>query len=143
MIMLMMTVKVTTISFLVIVAMTMLSWSGLEFMGPSERTFAGSMMMLLWLIGPFLVGGVSYIVSDWRWIQVLSAAPFIFCMAFWWSVVCCSRHRCHHHRRHYHQRHYLSHHPHHHRYHHLYSLCRRHRADRHHHHHNHDCQCIV
>nr|KAG5711197.1 hypothetical protein BaRGS_004841 [Batillaria attramentaria] len=59
----------------------------MEFVGPSKRTLAGSLMMVIWLVGPYLVGAISFGIRDWRYIQLLSAIPLVFCISFWWSVV--------------------------------------------------------
>ena len=55
-----------------------------EFVPISERSFSGSMMMLLWLIGPFLVAALSYVLTDWRYIQIISCAPLALCLGYWW-----------------------------------------------------------
>nr|KAG5711199.1 hypothetical protein BaRGS_004843 [Batillaria attramentaria] len=59
----------------------------MEFVGPSKRTLAGSLMMVIWLVGPYLVGAISFGVRDWRYIQLLSSLPLIFSIGFWWAVV--------------------------------------------------------
>ncbi|KAK7503320.1 hypothetical protein BaRGS_00005585 [Batillaria attramentaria] len=58
----------------------------MEFVGPSKRTLAGSLMMVIWLVGPYLVGAISFGVRDWRYIQLLSSLPLIFSIGFWWLI---------------------------------------------------------
>ncbi|KAL8589933.1 hypothetical protein ACOMHN_024020 [Nucella lapillus] len=58
----------------------------LEFMGPERRTVAGCLVAIFWILGTFLVCGLSYFIWDWRWLQVLSVAPFIFCLSYWWLI---------------------------------------------------------
>ncbi|KAK7503321.1 hypothetical protein BaRGS_00005586, partial [Batillaria attramentaria] len=58
----------------------------MEFVGPSKRTLAGSLISVIWLVGPYLVGAISFGIRDWRYIQLLSAIPLVFCISFWWLI---------------------------------------------------------
>ncbi|KAL8581700.1 hypothetical protein ACOMHN_043118 [Nucella lapillus] len=58
----------------------------LEFMGPERRTLAGTLMFLLFVMGALTVGVLSYVIRDWRWLQVLNAVPFILCLSYWWLL---------------------------------------------------------
>nr|KAG5711190.1 hypothetical protein BaRGS_004834 [Batillaria attramentaria] len=58
----------------------------LEVVGPSKRTFASSLLAVVWLVGPFLVAGLSYVVKDWWKIQIISSAPLVLSFATWWLI---------------------------------------------------------
>ncbi|KAL8589919.1 hypothetical protein ACOMHN_024006 [Nucella lapillus] len=47
---------------------------------------AGCLVAIFCILGTFLVCGLSYFIWDWRWLQVLNGAPFIFCLSYWWLI---------------------------------------------------------
>ncbi|XP_070183864.1 organic cation transporter protein-like [Littorina saxatilis] len=57
-----------------------------EFVGPKRRTAAGSIAILTWLAGPFLVAGLSYFVRHWQYIQLISTVPLVLCIGHWWLL---------------------------------------------------------
>ncbi|KAL8581702.1 hypothetical protein ACOMHN_043120 [Nucella lapillus] len=58
----------------------------LEFVGPERRTLTGSLMTVLYSAGVLLVGILSYVFRDWRWLQAFNGVPFIPCLVYWWLL---------------------------------------------------------
>ena len=48
---------------------------GLEMVGDSKRTLAGSFYQMFWPVGVFILTGVAYLVRDWRHLQLAMACP--------------------------------------------------------------------
>ena len=58
----------------------------MELIGGNTRTKLGAAWQIVWLVGPFILAGVSYVLRDWRQLQLAgSLPPFIF-LVYWWSV---------------------------------------------------------
>ncbi|KAK7503302.1 hypothetical protein BaRGS_00005567 [Batillaria attramentaria] len=61
-------------------------WYVIEFMCPSKRSLAGSLMNMTWVLGPLLSGATAYATGVWWHIQLISSVPFLLCIGYWWLV---------------------------------------------------------
>ncbi|XP_076457670.1 organic cation transporter protein-like [Babylonia areolata] len=59
---------------------------GLEMVGDSVRTMAGSVMQMFWPIGLFVLDGVAYGVRDWRHLQLIMSCPTALFLLYFFAV---------------------------------------------------------
>ena len=50
---------------------------GLEMVGDSKRTLAGSVYQMFWPVGVFILTGVAYLLRDWSHLQLAMACPTV------------------------------------------------------------------
>ena len=55
-----------------------------ELVVPSKRNRVSSWLTIMWLTGPFVVAGLSFLVGDWRLLQLASSAPMVLVIGYWW-----------------------------------------------------------
>ncbi|XP_076466620.1 organic cation transporter protein-like [Babylonia areolata] len=54
-----------------------------EMAGPDKRNTMGSLVCIIWSMGPFLVASISYVLANWRHLQLLSAVPYVLPLLTW------------------------------------------------------------
>ncbi|CAG0891453.1 unnamed protein product, partial [Darwinula stevensoni] len=59
---------------------------GLEHVGPSYRTMCGILIEYVFALGEIALAGVAFLVRQWRYLQVISAAPALLCLLYLWWV---------------------------------------------------------
>ncbi|XP_076469494.1 organic cation transporter protein-like isoform X2 [Babylonia areolata] len=57
-----------------------------ELVGPQKRTRAATMLTIIWLMGPFLLTALSFLLRQWRYLQIASVSPFVLCLGHWWLL---------------------------------------------------------
>ncbi|XP_076439518.1 organic cation transporter protein-like isoform X2 [Babylonia areolata] len=57
-----------------------------ELVGPAKRNRAASLLTIIWLLGPFLCVGLSYVVGQWRYLQLIASLPMLLCLGYWWLL---------------------------------------------------------
>ncbi|XP_076439510.1 organic cation transporter protein-like [Babylonia areolata] len=58
----------------------------MELVGPQKRTRAATMVTIIWLMGPFLVDALSFLLRQWRYLQIASVSPLVLCLGHWWLL---------------------------------------------------------
>ncbi|XP_076469523.1 organic cation transporter protein-like isoform X2 [Babylonia areolata] len=57
-----------------------------ELVGPQKRTRAASVLTIIWLMGPFLLDVLSFLLRQWRYLQIASVSPLVLCLGHWWLL---------------------------------------------------------
>ena len=55
---------------------------GLEMVGDSKRTLAGSVYQMFWPVGVFVLTGVAYLLRDWSHLQLAIACPAVLFLSY-------------------------------------------------------------
>ncbi|KAK7108047.1 hypothetical protein V1264_015849 [Littorina saxatilis] len=46
----------------------------------------GAAWQIVWLVGPFILAGLSYVLRDWRHLQLAGSLPPVIFLVYWWIV---------------------------------------------------------
>ncbi|KAL8581706.1 hypothetical protein ACOMHN_043124 [Nucella lapillus] len=57
-----------------------------ELIGGSMRTKLGAAWQIVWLVGPFVLAALSFLVKDWQYLQLVGSVPPVIFLIYWWSV---------------------------------------------------------
>ncbi|KAK3098660.1 hypothetical protein FSP39_021703 [Pinctada imbricata] len=60
---------------------------GIELVGASKRVIAGTVILLVFCAGEFVLAVLAYFIRDWRWLQLTVAVPMIIPLIYWWPRV--------------------------------------------------------
>ena len=55
---------------------------GLEMVGDSKRTLAGSVYQMFWPAGVLILTGVAYLLRDWSHLQLAMACPTVLFLSY-------------------------------------------------------------
>ncbi|XP_076438007.1 organic cation transporter protein-like [Babylonia areolata] len=58
----------------------------IELVGPAKRTKAASVLTIIWLVGPFLLDALSFLLRQWHYLQIVSVSPLVLCLGHWWLL---------------------------------------------------------
>ncbi|KAL8575145.1 hypothetical protein ACOMHN_055138 [Nucella lapillus] len=58
-----------------------------EMVGVDTRNQASSMLCIVWVVGPFVLAAVSFLVRQWHFLQLISVLPLVLCLGHWWGVI--------------------------------------------------------
>ncbi|XP_076439513.1 organic cation transporter protein-like [Babylonia areolata] len=58
-----------------------------ELVGPQKRTRAATMLSVIWLVGPFLLTALSFLLRQWHYLQIASVSPLVLCLGHWWLLI--------------------------------------------------------
>ncbi|XP_076436845.1 organic cation transporter protein-like [Babylonia areolata] len=58
----------------------------MELVEPQKRTGAASMFTIAWLVGPFLVNALSFLLRQWHYLQIASVSPIALSLGHWWLL---------------------------------------------------------
>ncbi|XP_076358159.1 organic cation transporter 1-like isoform X1 [Tachypleus tridentatus] len=59
---------------------------GLELMSPDKRTFSGIVVCVFFASAMALLAGIAAAVREWFKLSLITSAPFIFLVAYWWIL---------------------------------------------------------
>ncbi|XP_033740111.1 organic cation transporter protein-like [Pecten maximus] len=59
---------------------------GIEIVGPSKRLYAGFLLNYFYSGGVVLLAGVGYGFRHWKYIQIVSSAPLLLFLIYWWII---------------------------------------------------------
>ncbi|XP_060070290.1 organic cation transporter protein-like [Ylistrum balloti] len=59
---------------------------GVEMVGPSKRQYAGFLLNYFYSGGVVLLAGIGYGFRHWKYIQIVSSAPVIIFLMYWWIL---------------------------------------------------------
>ena len=63
--------------------------TGMELVGPAQRTIAGIVIELFWSVGLFIILLLAYLIRDWHYLQIaVSCLNIPFVAHFLWGLVC-------------------------------------------------------
>ena len=51
--------------------------------GPSKRTFVGTMAAMMFCFGEYIMLLMAYFVRDWRWLQLSLSLPMVLFVSYW------------------------------------------------------------
>ncbi|KAL8581704.1 hypothetical protein ACOMHN_043122 [Nucella lapillus] len=51
-----------------------------------DAVISANKYMALYVLWVLLIGILSYVLRDWRWLQAFSGVPFIPCLVYWWLL---------------------------------------------------------
>lgn len=57
---------------------------GMELVGPSRRRIAAIVPGICFAFGEIMLGGLAYLIRDYRILQMVVALPGILFLPFWW-----------------------------------------------------------
>ncbi|KAK3097599.1 hypothetical protein FSP39_011292 [Pinctada imbricata] len=60
---------------------------GIELVGASKRIIAGTVILLVYCAGEFILVILAYFLRDWRWLQLTVAVPMIIPLIYWWPRI--------------------------------------------------------
>ena len=55
---------------------------GLEMVGDSKRTLAGSVYQMFWPVGVFILTGLAYLLRDWHHLQLAMSCPTVLFLSY-------------------------------------------------------------
>lgn len=58
----------------------------LELVGPNYRSFVTVMTCSFYTMGLCMLAGVTYLIRDWRTLAVVTSAPFLLYILYWWFL---------------------------------------------------------
>ena len=58
--------------------------TGLEFVGPRKRMWAGIVIELFWACGTLLLALLAYFIRDWRTLSLVVSAPTVLFVVYIW-----------------------------------------------------------
>ncbi|XP_048767368.2 organic cation transporter protein-like isoform X2 [Ostrea edulis] len=60
---------------------------GLEFMTPKFRLVSGTVMLIVYCTGAYVLVFIAYFIRDWRWLQLTVAMPMAIPIIYWWPRI--------------------------------------------------------
>ncbi|KAK3096979.1 hypothetical protein FSP39_005334 [Pinctada imbricata] len=60
---------------------------GIEMVGPTKRQITGSLILLVYTLGEFILVLLAYFIRDWRWLQLTLAVPMGVAAIYWWPKI--------------------------------------------------------
>ncbi|XP_062267410.1 solute carrier family 22 member 2-like [Platichthys flesus] len=57
-----------------------------EIVGVEHRRTVGILFQMFFSIGNLLLSLLAYVITDWRWLQVVFSAPYIFFVSYYWFI---------------------------------------------------------
>lgn len=58
--------------------------TALELVGPNYRSFVTVMTCTFYTMGLCMLAGVTYLIRDWRTLTIVTSAPFLLYILYWW-----------------------------------------------------------
>ena len=55
-----------------------------ELVGPNYRALSGSLIWFSFTLTLCLIGMQAWLLPDWRLLEMIVSAPYIFVLGFWW-----------------------------------------------------------
>ncbi|XP_069100955.1 organic cation transporter protein-like isoform X2 [Argopecten irradians] len=59
---------------------------GIELVGPTKRQYAGFLLNFFYSGGSVLLAGIGYGFRHWKYIQIVSTAPLLLSLIYWWII---------------------------------------------------------
>jgi OCT family organic cation transporter-like MFS transporter 4/5 len=56
----------------------------MEIVGPSRRVFVGVLMSMAWCAGMVLLLIFTYLIRNWRYLEIGLSVPSLALLAYWW-----------------------------------------------------------
>ncbi|XP_022331022.2 organic cation transporter protein-like isoform X2 [Crassostrea virginica] len=60
---------------------------GLEFVSPQLRLVPGTIILIVYCLGAYILILIAYFIRDWRWLQLAVATPMAIPLIYWWPKV--------------------------------------------------------
>ncbi|XP_061172603.1 organic cation transporter protein-like [Saccostrea echinata] len=60
---------------------------GLEFVTPQLRLISGTVIVLVFCVGAYILVLIAYFIRDWRWLQLTVAIPMAIPLIYWWPRI--------------------------------------------------------
>ncbi|XP_062578070.1 organic cation transporter protein-like [Saccostrea cucullata] len=60
---------------------------GLEFVPPHLRLISGTLIVLVYCGGAYILVLIAYFIRDWRWLQLTVATPMAIPLIYWWPRI--------------------------------------------------------
>ena len=57
--------------------------TGMEWVGPPKRLYAGQMSVYFWIVGSLIMTLFAYLIRDWSTFQLVCAAPGVIYWSYW------------------------------------------------------------
>ena len=58
--------------------------TGLELVSVEKRQLSGTLILLVFAFGTYILLILAFLIRDWRWLQLAVAVPMVVFITYWW-----------------------------------------------------------